>query len=104
MSEWRQPDWNEWLNPRDETACSRQAGAAAIEDYTVLRNIEWQSRAAPPSGYENRLADALERILGEGAHDLADIVAQLNAAGVFPAGEEAWTQESFCAELKRLSA
>ncbi|HKN09923.1 MAG TPA: recombinase-like helix-turn-helix domain-containing protein [Pseudomonadota bacterium] len=104
MSEWRQPDWNVFLKPWRDTAPSHQGGVGTIEDYQTIRNIEWQSRFAPPTEYENHLADALEKLLGDGTHDLAGIVSQLNAMHVYAPSGRAWSEESFCAELKRLAA
>lgn len=51
-----------------------------------------------------RFGDALESIMGEGIHDLAGIVAQLNARRVQAGGHADWTPESFStfvAELAR---
>jgi hypothetical protein len=103
MSEWRQPDWNVMLKPWRDVQPSNQGGVGTIEDYQTIRNIEWQSRAAPPSEYENHLADALEKILGDGHHDLPEIVAHLNALRVYAPSGRAWSEESFCAEMKRLA-
>ena len=104
MSEWNQPDWNELLKPWSDTAPSNRGGAGSIEDYRDIRNLEWQSRSAPPSEYENHLADALERILGEGIHDLPAIITHLNQLHVYGPTGRAWSEESFCDEMKRLGA
>ncbi|NKQ57623.1 hypothetical protein HFP15_32655 [Amycolatopsis sp. K13G38] len=63
-----------------------------------------QSRTAPPTSYENALADELEAVYGRGVHDLAGVVAALNAGGLRPADGADWTEETFTAELARLSA
>jgi hypothetical protein len=67
-------------------------------------NLAWQTRAAAPTDYEKRLGDALERVFGEGALSLAEVVAGLNAIP-FPAPTgKAWDEASFAAEIKRLGA
>jgi hypothetical protein len=67
-------------------------------------NLVWQTRVAAPTDYENRLGDALERVFGEGAQSLADVVARLNAIP-FPAPNgKPWDEASFAAEIKRLGA
>ena len=50
-----------------------------------------------------RFGDALERIMGEGIHDLEGIVAQLNARGVTAAGHVRWTPQSFSAFVADLA-
>lgn len=104
MSEWRQPGWNVFLKPWRDAAPSKEGGVGTIEHYESIRNIEWQSRSAPPTEYENHLGDALEKILGEGIHDLSGIVAHLNQMRVYAPTGRAWSEESFCAEMTRLGA
>ena len=50
-----------------------------------------------------RFGDALERIMGEGIHDLEGIVAQLNARGVTAGGHTRWTAPSFSAYVAELA-
>lgn len=57
-----------------------------------------------PAEYDERLCTALMQILGRGTHDLAGIVAALNAAGVPNAAGGAWSEAGFVAEMKRLGA
>ena len=52
--------------------------------------------------YENRLGDALEKLLGEGADDLEALSSGLNALGVKSRSGQAWTAASLAAEFKRL--
>lgn len=66
-------------------------------------NLPWQTRSAPQTDYERALADALEHILAE-THELAGIVAGLNAAGLRTPDGKAWTADSFQAVIKRLGA
>jgi hypothetical protein len=53
--------------------------------------------------YENRLGDALEKLLGGGADDLEALAGGLNALGVAMPGGASWTSDSLAAELKRLA-
>lgn len=75
------------------------AGRGGVEQ---THNLEWQTRAAPPSELENRLADALEQVFAAGADTLADVVARLNEMQVFDASGARWTEASFQAEMQRL--
>lgn len=67
-------------------------------------NLEWQTRAAPPTEFENRLGDALETIFAGGAQELAEVVAGLNGMQLFDAEGRPWTEASFQEILKRLGA
>jgi hypothetical protein len=53
--------------------------------------------------YEDRLGDALEKLLDEGADDLEALATGLNGLGVTSQSGEAWTAATLAAELKRLS-
>jgi hypothetical protein len=87
-----------WLRPRPDDA----AGKGAIERPDAVRNIVWQTRAAAPSEYENRLADALVECFGAGIETLEALVARLNAMGVQSPDGAPWTAASFERELARL--
>ena len=52
--------------------------------------------------YEDRLADALEKVLEQGADDLEALSAALNAQGVRTRQGLAWTAASLEAEFARL--
>jgi hypothetical protein len=67
-------------------------------------NLAWQSRAEPPSEFENRLGDALEEIFGGGIDSLSALVEGLNQRGCRDRGGRPWTEESFQAEMRRLGA
>ena len=67
-------------------------------------NVEWQTRAAPPTEHQNRLGDALERVFARGVESLPEVVAQLNAEGSRDAVGEPWTEASFQECMKRLGA
>jgi hypothetical protein len=80
----------------------KSAGAArgAVEQ---PQNIEWQTRAAPPTERESRLGDALERVFAAGAESLAEVVAALNAQGSRDAAGQPWSEASFQDEMRRLA-
>jgi hypothetical protein len=54
--------------------------------------------------YEDRLGDALEKLLDQGADDLETLASGLNQLGVTSLSGEEWTAPTLAAELKRLSA
>ena len=63
-----------------------------------------QTRKAPPSDYENALADALEEIFEGGAQTLEEIIAGLAKSGVKAPDGKAWTEELFLSEMERLGS
>lgn len=75
-----------------------------IEYAGEARNIEWQTRPAAPSDYENALGDALVACFEEGIDELAPLVARLNELAVKTPDGQAWTEENFQAVLARLGA
>lgn len=66
-------------------------------------NIPWQTRAAAPTEYENRLGDALVEIFGSGVDALPDIVRRLNEKPIPDPAGQPWTEASFQAEMKKLA-
>ncbi len=66
-------------------------------------NIEWQTRAVPPTKYENSLGDALEKVFAAGAQELPQVIEELNKLGSRDAAGQAWTEASLQAEMKRLA-
>ena len=54
--------------------------------------------------YEDRLGDALEKLLGEGADDLKNLASGLNGLGLAPPEGPAWTADILESEFKRLGA
>jgi len=94
-------DANPWLGP---DLAGTKGGEHTLERPGEARNLVWQSRAAPPSEAENRLADALQRIFADAVYDLPGIVARLNQVGVAGPGGALWTEASFAGELARLGA
>ncbi len=67
-------------------------------------NIPWQTRAALPTDYENRLGDALEQVFEGGGTELADVVAQLNTLGCPAPDGQPWTAERFTETMRALVA
>jgi hypothetical protein len=74
-----------------------------IEKPGVANNIAWQTRAAPPSAYEDALGDALEQAFAADAADLPALVTKLNQLGSRDPAGQPWTEASFQREIKRLA-
>ena len=53
--------------------------------------------------YEDRLGDALEKLLEEGANDLEALSTGLNQLGLAGPSGQRWTAETLAAEFKRIS-
>ncbi len=97
-------DYNPYLKPWQPPTPNARAGEGEIERPGQIANIVWQTRAAPPSEYENRLGDALEQVFESGAVELADVVAGLNKLGFRSSDGRPWTEATFEAEMERLGA
>jgi hypothetical protein len=69
-----------------------------------MPNIVWQTRAAPPSAYENSLGDAFEAIFEQGAETPEQVVEALNHMGMRTSEGLEWTVARFDAEMARLGA
>jgi len=54
--------------------------------------------------YEDRLGDALEKLLSEGAGSLEQLADGLNRLGLRPGSDAAWTPDTLQRELARLAA
>ncbi|HUK61526.1 MAG TPA: recombinase-like helix-turn-helix domain-containing protein [Stellaceae bacterium] len=91
-------DHNPGLTP-DQRDKGSEAG---IENPDRVRNVAWQTRAAPPTPAEIAFADALQSIFAEEIYDLPGIVAKLNGRVPSPAGAPRWTEAVLAAELARL--
>lgn len=63
-----------------------------------------QTRRWPPPPYEVKLAGAIEEVFAGGTHDLAGLVAGLNAAGMAAPDGGAWTEERFVEQMRVLGA
>jgi len=90
----------QWL----EKSAGNKGDESSIERPDAVQNVRWQTRAAAPSEYENRLGDTLQEIFAEGIYELPGIVAALNERGVRSASGMGWTEDSFAAEMARLGA
>jgi hypothetical protein len=84
-------------------AVDQDVGKGSIERPADAKNIPWQTRAALPTEYENRLGDALEEIFEEGATELPAVVAALNAKGIRSPDGRTWTASLFEEEMRRLA-
>jgi hypothetical protein len=52
--------------------------------------------------YEDKLGDALEKLMGDGVQELDGLAAGLNSLDVRPLSGGAWTPQSLATELKKL--
>ena len=87
----------------DHNPFLKPAAAATRGTVEKRENIAWQHRAAPPDEFENRLGDALVQIFASGVETLPELVRELNR--ILPdRNGNAWTEETFQAEMKRLGA
>lgn len=87
-----------WLEPRP----TGEPGAGRIEEPGRFGNLVWQTRPRETNEYERSLVAALERVFGEGAVELPDVVAGLNALGLRDHAGHAWTEDSFRQALAAL--
>lgn len=65
-------------------------------------NETFQTRAAPPSDYENKLGDALEEAFKRKIHDLDGIIKVIEEQAVPNPQGASWSVASLTAELARL--
>ncbi len=61
-----------------------------------------QTRLHEPTDYELALSAALEAAFSDGVTELADLVRSLNDRGVRDRNGNAWTEDSFAAEMADL--
>ena len=61
-----------------------------------------QTRTHDPTAWERQLGDALESAFKEGRHELPELVAALNEAGVPAPGPDAWTETNFQSVMRKL--
>jgi hypothetical protein len=97
-------NFNPHLQPWKPAAPNNVAGKGHIEVPGLAANIVWQQRSAPPTEYENALGDALEKVFGDGAETIEQVVAGLNAINCRAGDGQPWTAASFEAEMARLGA
>jgi hypothetical protein len=63
-----------------------------------------QTREQPPTAWQQELANALEGVFTQGAYELDEVVAGLNASRVRPPKGGEWTPENFTAVMAELGA
>lgn len=95
------PNLKPWLKPRPNDLVG---GKGSIEIPRKVENIVWQTRAAAPSEYENKLGDALVECFAAGIVKIEPLVERLNAMGVLGPDGGSWTPASFEREMARLGA
>ncbi len=95
-------DHNPHLQPWRAPEPNNVAGKGHIEVPGQARNIVWQTRAAPPSAYENNLGDMLEAVFEDGATTPEQIVQGFAARRFCMPDGSAWTVALFEAEMARL--
>ena len=95
-------DLNPYLEAYLSPRASQGGGAGHIFATAERDLIQWQTRPAVPTEYEQTLADTLEQIFGQRIYDLAGIVAALNREGVRTPGGEAWTEGNFQDSFREL--
>lgn len=94
--------FNPYLQPRDGVGAKYGGGHGYIEVPGKGENLRWQTRAAAPTDYENRLADALVQVFEKGASTAEEIVHGLNEAGHRTASGQRWDIESLTSEMAML--
>lgn len=61
-----------------------------------------QARSAPPTAWQQELANAIESVFSNGAQELDEVIAGLNASRVRPPNGGDWTAENFTAVMRDL--
>ena len=97
-------DYNPYLKHWRRPEPNKVAGKGNIEKPGQVKNIVHQTRATPPTDYENQLGQALEEIFADDVTELKDIIVRLNEKGIQTHNGSPWTEELFQFELKRLGA
>lgn len=96
------PDLNPYLEAYLKPRTDHGAGAGHIYATAERDLIQWQTRPAVPTEYEQTLADSLEQIFAQRTYALPEIVAALNREGVRTPGGETWTEANFQSTLREL--
>jgi len=97
-------DFNPFLHQPGEAPGEAKAGPDAIEDPATVHNVVWQTRPAPLTDHERRLAKALTEIFAREIWELSAVAHELNQAGPPPPEGGHWTETGLAAELARLAA
>ena len=96
------PDFNPYIAAYRDPRPNQTAGVGQIFEGGARELIVWQTRAAPPTDYEEALASALEQIFTQRVYELPDIVAALNREGIRTPGGETWTEANFQSTFREL--
>lgn len=96
-----EPAFNPYLRPASPPSV-QVGGKGYIEIPGKAENLRWQTRKAPPTEYENALANALEQAYASGAAGAEEIVESLNRHAFRDASGEPWTVASLAAEMAAL--
>lgn len=88
-------DYNPYLARKTSADDQQDLAQQRIEMPGERENVVWQTRAAPPTEYENTLADALVSIFEQGVEDLETLIVKLNETGPKSPDGENWSAEVF---------
>ena len=97
-------DYNPHLKNLQRPEPDQTAGKGKIQKPGEGDNLVHQTRATPPTDYENNLGQALEEIFSENITEINDVVRRLNELGIQTHKGGTWTEEAFLSEMKRLGA
>lgn len=92
-------DFNPYLR---RAPADGNSAKGSVEKTAEAENIVWQTRAAAPTEYENRLGDLLERVFEAGIEELPGVVAKLNELGGRAPDGSPWTEASFQDVMRQL--
>lgn len=97
-------DHNPHLRSYRQFKPQREAAKGIIERPDDTANLIHQTRESPPTDYENRLGEALEKIFANDVVELNEIVNCLNEMGVQTPDGGSWTEQLFRSEMECLGA
>jgi len=98
------PDFNPFLESYHHPRRDQGAGSGHIYGPAQRDLIQWQTRPALPTAYEQALADTLEQIFAQRLYELPDIVAALNREGLHTPDGATWTEANFQDTLRQLGS
>ncbi len=98
------PDFNPYLESYRNPRRDQGAGSGHIYGPAQRDLIQWQTRPAVPTAYEQALADTLEQIFAQRLYELPEIVAALNREGLRTPDGATWTEANFQDTLRQLGS